>query len=135
MPIPQARLRIIPGGLRYESRVIRLDLLRDRIVLQDVTSLAPFQQRRLLIPIAALVRDLGFEPLPGGELQEFPSAGTAVAAHPMIRQLGDMRGSTWVREDANEVVPSPVVDDPVDEPTLPDEAEIGQDDDGMGLGM
>ncbi|SDL75692.1 hypothetical protein [Paracoccus chinensis] len=135
MPIPQARLRIIPGGLRYESRVIRLDLLRDRIVLQDVTPLAPAQQRRLLTLIAALVRDLGFEPLPGGELQEFPSAGTAFAAHPMIRQSGDMGGSAWVREAADEVVPSPSTDDPVDDPTLPDETEICQDDDGMRLGM
>lgn len=135
MPMPQARLRIIPGGVRYESRVIRLDLLRDRIVIHDVTPLASARQRRLLTPIAALVRDLGFEPFPGGELQEFPSAGTAVAAHPMIRQLGDMRGGAWAREAADEVVPSPAADASVDDLILPDEAEIGQDDDRMGLGM
>lgn len=77
-----AAVRVIPGGVRYASPTVVLDLFRDRIELREAIPLSADQRVRLLPAIRNAIRNLGFQLTGEDGLRDLPSPGTAIAAHP-----------------------------------------------------
>lgn len=140
LPIRNARLRVVSGGIRYASPVLRLDLLRNRIVLQDVKPLPLDRQGRLLPAIQAVARALGFAPIPVGSLGELPLSGAVLAVHPLLLD-GDAFGTPAAGHETRDIAPrqagpSPSTMGESGETELPDEEpEMEQDDESPGLDL
>ena len=87
LPGSGAALHAMPGGFRYASADVVLDLTRYGIMLRKSPALSPTRQAEILAIIATIADDLGFANPGSDEDPGFPSPGSAFAIHPALAAL------------------------------------------------
>lgn len=112
-------MRVIPGGFRWSSAVLGLDLSRYGIVVRHAAPIPPDRQRRVLKAVLLIAGDLGFDAGDDAGSGEFPPVGAAIAVHPTVEAMdADLAirvhaASDHVRLGAEMLAPNQPTDDEV----------------------
>lgn len=136
---PQAALRIIPGGVRFESPALRVDLLTDRIRLADAAELSRARRFLLRAALRQIVPALGFRAVADGKLDDKLPAGTLLAAHPIVLEPPALTAAPpepSIVVEADRETGNPPIDMPDETEVLAENTDVEEieEDDGPGLG-
>lgn len=115
---------VIPGGFRWSSAVLGLDLSRYGIVVRHVADVLPARRQRILSAVLLLAEDLGFDTGDDAGSGELPPVGAAIVVHPAIRAMG-RNLAIRVHAASDHVEPSPEA--PALNPPKGDEVKIDHD--------